>query len=64
MEFSYLVREPGLLDLMRAFGSLPDEDRAKLQAFMTYHGQATLRVRDGPSGRLILESGQEWPAGE
>lgn len=55
MEVYYLVREPGLLDIMRGLAALPDEDRAKLEAFLARYRRAALNIREESAGALILE---------
>jgi hypothetical protein len=37
MEAHYLMQEPGLLDIMRGVGALPDDDRNRLQEYLARH---------------------------
>jgi hypothetical protein len=60
MQVYYLVREPGLLDIMFGFGALSDDGRAKLEAFMAKGQRAALNVREDPAGALILEWQEEF----
>jgi hypothetical protein len=55
MEAHYLLQEPGLLDIMRGLGALADDDRNRLQEYLVRHRQELLRVRELPTGALILE---------
>jgi hypothetical protein len=55
MELHYMMQEPGLVELMRSLGALPDADRARLRAYLARHCRGQLRVRQLPSGALILE---------
>jgi len=57
MELSYLVQEPGVLDIVRALASLCDEDRDKLHAFLTANSDCALRLRETARGSIVLESG-------
>jgi hypothetical protein len=55
MEVYYLVSEPGLLEIMRGLGALPDEDRSRLRAYLSRHSNVPLRARELPAGALLLE---------
>jgi hypothetical protein len=55
MEVHYLMQEPGLLDILRGLGALSDEDRNQLQEYLARRRQGRLRVRELPTGALILE---------
>jgi hypothetical protein len=59
MEVHYLMQEPGLLDILRGLGALPEDDRNRLQEYLVHYRQARLRVRELPTGALILESADE-----
>ncbi|MGO9633059.1 MAG: hypothetical protein ACLPX1_04080 [Steroidobacteraceae bacterium] len=59
MEVHYLMQEPGLIELIRGLGALPDCDRFRLSAYLARHRQARLRVRQLPAGALILEAADE-----
>ena len=55
MEIHYLMQEPGLVDLMRVLGTLPDSDRHRLSAYLDRHRPARLRLRELPTGGMLLE---------
>lgn len=55
MEIYYLAQEPGLLDLLRDLGALADDDRRRLQDYFARHRDRCSRVRELPTGGLILE---------
>jgi len=59
MEIHYLMQEPGLVELMRGLGALPEGDRRRLSAYLARHCPGGLRVRQLPSGALILEAVHE-----
>ena len=59
MEVHYLMQEPGLIELIRGLGALPDCDRFRLSAYLARHCPGGLRVRQLPSGALILEAMHE-----
>jgi len=59
MEVHYLMQEPGLVDLMRVLGALPDGDRHRLNAYLARHRPARLRVRELPTGGIVLEVADE-----
>jgi hypothetical protein len=61
MEIHYLLREPGLLEIMRGLGSLPEDERQRLLEYLSRHDQKRLRVRQSPTGTLILEFVDEIP---
>jgi len=56
MELHYLMQEPGLVELMRGLGALPEGDRRRLSAYLARNCPGQLRVRQLPSGALILEA--------
>lgn len=55
MEVYYLMQEPGLLEIMRGLGALPDADRKRLQTYIQRHRHKSFRVRELPTGAVILE---------
>jgi hypothetical protein len=55
MEIHYLLREPGLLEIMRGLGSLPEDERQRLLGYLAGHDQKRLQVRQSPTGTLVLE---------
>jgi hypothetical protein len=55
MQVCYLVREPGLLDIMFGLGALSDDARAKFQVFMAKGQSAKLNVHEDAAGALVLE---------
>jgi len=59
MEIHYLMQEPGLVELMRGLGALPEGDRRRLTAYLARHCADGLRVRQLPAGALILEAADE-----
>ena len=59
MEIHYLMQEPGLVELMRGLGALPEGDRRRLAAYLARHCPGPLRVRQLPTGVLILEAADE-----
>ncbi len=61
MEVHYLMQEPGLIELIRGLGALPDCDRFRLSAYLARHRHrhGRLRVRQLPAGALILEAADE-----
>jgi len=59
MELHYLMQEPGLVELMRGLGALPEGDRTRLRTYLARHCPGQLRVRQLPSGALILEAVDE-----
>ena len=59
MEIHYLMQEPGLVELMRRLGALPEADRHRLAAYLARHCPGRLRVRQSPTGALILEAADE-----
>ena len=59
MELHYLMQEPGLVELMRGLGALPEGDRRRLSAYLARHCAGGLRVRQLPTGALILEAVDE-----
>jgi hypothetical protein len=61
MEIYYLVNEPGLLQIMRGLGALSDDDRSRLQAYLSRHSNAPLRVRELPGGALSMEPAAPQP---
>jgi hypothetical protein len=56
MEIHYLVNEPGLLEIMRGLGALPDEDRNRLRSYLNRHSNDPLHVRELSAGALLLEA--------
>jgi hypothetical protein len=61
MEIYYLVNEPGLLEIMRGLGALSDDDRSRLQAYLSRHSNSPLRVRELSGGALSLEPTASQP---
>jgi len=53
------MQEPGLIELIRGLGALPDCDRFRLSAYLARHCPARLSVRQLPAGALILEAADE-----
>lgn len=55
LEFYYWSRQPGLADLIRAFGALPVTSRKALAALLTKASDPHLiAVRAEKNGRLVL----------
>ncbi len=48
MEIHYLMQEPGLVELMRGLGALPEADRRRLTAYLARHCPGQQRVRPLP----------------
>jgi len=59
IEVHYLMREPGLLDILRALAALSGDDRSRFEEYLSRHHQGGLRARELPTGALILESADE-----
>ncbi len=59
MEIHYLMQEPGLVELMRRLGALAEGDRRRLTAYLARNCPGRLRVRQSPTGALILEAADE-----
>ena len=59
MEIYYLMQEPGLVELMRGLGALPEADRRRLTAYLARQCPGPLRVRPLPTGALMLEAADE-----
>ncbi len=59
MEVYYLAREPGLLEILRGLSTLPDGDRKLLQQYIVRESERPLRVRELPTGAIILELQEE-----
>ncbi len=59
MELHYLMQEPGLVELIRGLGALPEGDRRRLTAYLARRCPGPLRVRTSPTGALILEAADE-----
>jgi hypothetical protein len=55
MEIHYLMREPGMLEIMRDLGALSNDDRNRLHEYLACHRRGRLRVRELPPSALILE---------
>jgi hypothetical protein len=59
LEFLYWTREPGMLDIVRAIATLPEEARSALEAFFTMsHDPGAVAARWDGAGRLTLASPQ------
>ena len=57
MELYYWSREPGLLDIMRAIGAMPEASREALESFFALVGDPqSVAATWETSGRLSLES--------
>ena len=55
LEIHYLLREPGLLEIMRVLGSLPEDERQRLLGYLAGQDQRRLQVRQSSTGTLVLE---------
>jgi len=57
MELYYWSKEPGLLDIMRAIGAMPEASREALESFFALVGDPqSVAATWESSGRLALES--------
>lgn len=59
LEIYYWSKEPGLLEIIRAIATMPEEARSKIEAFAALaHDQATVTARLDSRGVLTLASAQ------
>jgi hypothetical protein len=57
LELLYWSREPGLVEVIRAVATMPEETRATVEAFVTLaRDMRTVSARLGQNGTLTLES--------
>lgn len=57
IELCYWSREPGMVELIRAIATMPEETRAALEAFIALVGNAkSIEARLDPQGALTLAS--------
>lgn len=57
LEIYYWSKEPGLVEIMRAIATMPEEARAVIEAFAALaHDQTTVKARLDPGGVLTLAS--------
>ena len=57
LEIYYWSREPGLIEIVRAIATMPEETRAAIEAFAALaHDQTTVSARLDPRGVLTLTS--------
>lgn len=56
METFYLAQEPGLLEIIRALVSLPEDERFRLLQYLSRHREEHMYVREEPSGALVIDS--------
>lgn len=59
MEVYYLAQEAGLLEIMRGLSTLSDDDRKRLQEYMIRRRHRALRVRELPTGAMMMELQEE-----
>jgi hypothetical protein len=59
LEIYYWSKEPGLIEIIRAIATMPEEARAAIEAFAALaHDQTTVTARLDPRGILTLASAQ------
>jgi len=56
METFYLAQEPGLLEIMRALVSLPEDERFRLLQYLSRRRDQHMYVREAPNGELVIDT--------
>jgi len=56
METFYLAQEPGLLEIMRALISLPEDERFRLLQYLSRCRDQHIYVREMPGGALVIDT--------